>query len=316
LSDDTIYVVEPKIENSGIPQGVFLKRQKIAKVIEELTNNYTWQDFKLGENINFYERIFRVYDCDDFTRQFYEYMGCPLGNPEQAPSDSFNHFMTVKDAKINPPDTKEYKEYIEVRLGGGHPNRGLEQYIGNDRKVLSFKLLWQDSKYEGGFNYFTLNFFLADSAVEVKEVRFQNSGKDPFPLLLKKQKLAKQPIHTYYPGMSEVPEQYYSPEDFYIGAHINMYGRDCVVYDCDDFTKNWYANNIGIKLEPISVEEGRKKAVKHEVPPYNGYGSVEDSLGNVYSLQPKPPKKDMAKLFTNDQFVLRYEARMISENRD
>ena len=99
--------------------------------------------------------------------------------------------MRVKEAKINPPDTKEYKEYIEVRLGGGHPNRGLEQYIGNDRKVLSFKLLWQDSNYEGGFNYFTLNFFLADSTVEVKEVRFQNSGKDPFPLLLKKQKLAK-----------------------------------------------------------------------------------------------------------------------------
>jgi len=27
-----------------------------------------------------------------------------------------------KDLKINPPDTKEYKEYFEVKLGGGHPN--------------------------------------------------------------------------------------------------------------------------------------------------------------------------------------------------
>jgi hypothetical protein len=51
-----------------------------------------------------------------------------------------------------------------------------------------------------------LNYFLADGTVEVKEVRFQNSGRDPFPLLLKKQKLAKVPIQTYYPGMSEVPE--------------------------------------------------------------------------------------------------------------
>jgi hypothetical protein len=47
--------------------------------------------------------------------------------------------------KINPPDTKEYKEYIEVRLGGGHPNDGLKQYIENDRRVLSFKILWPDS---------------------------------------------------------------------------------------------------------------------------------------------------------------------------
>lgn len=37
--------------------------------------------------------------------------------------------------KINPPDTKEYKEYFEVKLGGGHPNGGLNKYISNDRKV-------------------------------------------------------------------------------------------------------------------------------------------------------------------------------------
>jgi len=29
LDDDTIYIGEPKIENSGIPQGVFLKRHKV-----------------------------------------------------------------------------------------------------------------------------------------------------------------------------------------------------------------------------------------------------------------------------------------------
>ena len=27
--------------------------------------------------------------------------------------------------KVAPPDTKEYKEYFEVKLGGGHPNDGL-----------------------------------------------------------------------------------------------------------------------------------------------------------------------------------------------
>ena len=52
---------------------------------------------------------------------------------------------------------------------------------------------------------------------------------------------------------------------------------------------------------PLSIEEGVKRMVEHEVPPYNGYGTPEDSLGSVYSLQPKPPKKDMTKLFTNDQ---------------
>jgi hypothetical protein len=36
----------------------------------------------------------------------------------------------------------------------------------------------------------------------------------------------------------------------------------------------------------------------------------------VYSLQPKPPKKDVIKMFTEDQNVLRFEARLISKIKD
>lgn len=89
-----------------------------------------------------------------------------------------------------------------MKLGGGHPNNGLAKYLANDRKVLSFKALWQDDALEGGVNYFTINYFLADDSVEVKETRAQNSGREPFPLLLRRQKLPKVPINTHYPGMS------------------------------------------------------------------------------------------------------------------
>jgi hypothetical protein len=119
--------------------------------------------------------------------------------------------------KINPPDTKEYKEYFEVKLGGGHPNGGLNKYISNDRKVpslnylkvLSFDVFWDDRSVEGQVNYYTLNFFLADDTVEVKELRKQNSGKDPYPLMLRRQKLPKQPIMTHYPGMTLKKEEFY-----------------------------------------------------------------------------------------------------------
>lgn len=49
--------------------------------------------------------------------------------------DNFEFQKSLKDLKIQPPDTKEYKEYFEVKLGGGHPNTGLAKYIANDRKV-------------------------------------------------------------------------------------------------------------------------------------------------------------------------------------
>ena len=316
LADETLFITEKKVENAGIPQGPFLKRQKVPKVIGELSDHYTWENLNISINLNIFERIFRIYDCDSFTKEFYNYMGVTLNEPEELPTDLHKEFIRTKEAKINPPDTKEYKEYIEVRLGGGHPNGGLEQYLGNDRKVLSFRVVWQDSTLEGGMNHYTLNYFLADSMVEVKEIRFQNSGRDPFPLLLNKQKLPKKAINTVYPGMSLQKEDYYRPEDFYIGAHVNVFGRDCVIYDADDFTKVWYRDKMGVELQSLRVEEGQQASVEHKIPPFNGYGTPEDSLGSVFSLQPKPPKKDMVKLFTNDQYVMRFEARLISQNKD
>ena len=52
LNDGTIYVCEPKVENSGIPQGVFLKQCKIPKTIGK-DDWYTWNDFNIGINMKF-----------------------------------------------------------------------------------------------------------------------------------------------------------------------------------------------------------------------------------------------------------------------
>jgi hypothetical protein len=106
LSDETILVIEPRVENSGIPQGVFIKRQKIPKRIGYLDDHYTWKDFQVAQNINFFERVFHIYDCDKFTNEFYEFMGVKLNDPELEPHDAFEEFIEKKDVKINPPDTK------------------------------------------------------------------------------------------------------------------------------------------------------------------------------------------------------------------
>lgn len=50
-----------------------------------------------------------------------------------------------------------------------------------------------------------------------------------------------------------------------------------------------------------------------EVPPYNGFGSLEDSLQNCLSLIPEPPKKNVLKMLENDHKVLRYSARLVSQ---
>jgi hypothetical protein len=64
LEDDSIAVVEPPVENSGIPQGVLIKRHRIPK---SSTDFYSIKDFNLATNVTFYGKTFRVVSCDKFT---------------------------------------------------------------------------------------------------------------------------------------------------------------------------------------------------------------------------------------------------------
>jgi len=111
-------------------------------------------------------------------------------------------------------------------------------------------------------------------------------------------------------------EDHYKAQDLVIGNFVNIYNRPCLIYDCDEFTKKWFKEALGIEQVSIDLKKDRPKKFYQPVPPYNGFGSEEDSLGSVYSLQPKPPRKDINKMFTCDQNILRYEARLISENKE
>jgi EF-hand domain-containing protein 1 len=89
---------------------------------------------------------------------------------EQWPDDPFIQTRAMINMKQNPPDLAEHKNYIEVMLKGGRPNKNLHSFIENDRKVLSFCIVWEDRSYDGGDKYYSLNFFLSDQSVEVKEI--------------------------------------------------------------------------------------------------------------------------------------------------
>jgi hypothetical protein len=133
---------------------------------------------------------------------------------------------------------------------------------------------------------------------------------------LKRQKLAKQPILTHCPGMSLKKEEYYAPEDLLIGKKINIFGRETMIYDCDEFTKDWYKQNFDHDMIPIQLRKPRPNSMYNPLPAYNGYGTEEDSLGSVYSLQPKPPKLDMKKMFKQDMHILRFDSSLVSTEPD
>lgn len=51
--------------------------------------------------------------------------------------------------------------------------------------------------------------------------------------------------------------------------------------------------------------------LSQEFPPYNGFGSLEDSLQNCLSLVPQLPRKDLMKMLENSHKVLRYVAKLV-----
>ena len=74
-------------------------------------------------------------------------------------------------------------------------------------------------------------------------------------------------------------------------------------------------------MEPIkSKHQYKEQRVIHPIPPYNGYGTEEDSLINVFHLDIQNKNKERyANRFKKDKHILRFSAKMISsdpENED
>jgi EF-hand domain-containing protein 1 len=175
----------------------------------------------------------------------------------------------------------------------------------------------------GEVRQFIIQYYLVDDTVEVREVHKANDGRDPFPILIRRQKVPKDRYNVKSTfsaiSMELTPEEikdYFKPHDFGLGQTVNIYGRNFTIYDMDNFTKAFYYQNMGhtdfTPLRNENVEASGSRQVdpypKMEIPPYNGYGSLEDSLQNCLHLVPEPPKKDYIKLMQNEHKTLRYEA--------
>jgi len=64
-------ITEPKMVNSGTPQGAFLNRQLVIKQ-DGSGMPFDPTDFRVGLDIGICGRSIRVYDCDQYTREFFQ----------------------------------------------------------------------------------------------------------------------------------------------------------------------------------------------------------------------------------------------------
>ncbi|KAM5286799.1 EF-hand domain-containing protein 1 isoform 1-T1 [Hipposideros larvatus] len=303
LEDDSMSVIEPIVENSGIPQGKLIKRQRLAK--NDQGDHYHWKDLNRGINITIYGKTFRIVECDRFTQVFLESQGIELNPPEKMVLDPYTELRKQPLRKyVTPSDFDQLKQFLTF-----------------DKQVLRFYAIWDDTdSMFGECRNYIIHYYLMDDTVDIREVHERNDGRDPFPLLMNRQRMPKVLVKNgkNFPRcVLEISDQevleWYTAKDFIVGKPLTILGRTFFIYDCDPFTRQYYKEKFGISdLPRIDVSKKEPPPVKQELPPYNGYGLVEDSAQNCFALIPKAPKKDVIKMLMHDKKVLRYLAALES----
>ncbi|XP_017882993.1 EF-hand domain-containing family member C2-like [Ceratina calcarata] len=332
LEDGTMKVSEPTVDNSGLEQGILVRRQRIPMPDPVRYRFYDIIDLNVGKEPEIFGRVYKIVDCDKFTRTFLNRMGIAVPDPIKIPKD--------------PHSELHKREMFPKKPQRKVDTRG--DFMKYDKQVLRFYGYWDDTdNLYGVVHDLELHYYLTDCTIELIENVPPNSGRDSGPLFLRRMRVPKlftaiDPIgsgdpftvlnvmgedttHGYYTvdplNVGKHHQEFYKENELGIGAQLNIFGRTVVITDMDAFTKEYYRQKYGL-TDCTPIERPRKGdeicvKVERYIPPYNGFGSFEDSLGNCFRMIPQAPKTDIIKFLHYDKqgfdsHVLRFRAKMIS----
>jgi len=309
LEDDTVHVGEPREDNAGLPQGVFLRRGAVERPDG---TQLTHADLVVGGDLPLYGRVIHLVGCDAFTRKFKADRGVTMPADSDAPSDPHRDRLAARAAaatKGRPPT----QERLALRK--------LAQFFKHGGRVLRFWAAWDDrASLCGDLQPLVLHYFLEDDTIEVNEVRSRNDGKDAFPRLLARGKVphdhAQAATGAGAPGARYEGDVYHW-KDLAVGATINVYGRPLLLYDCDGFTRSWYVDRNGadpaawVPRPDLVGEEAALDIPKFPVAPdWYGIGTERDQMQSVNLLVPRPPRPDWSQFMRHGGETLRFAARL------
>jgi len=305
--DDSIEITERKFENSGMPQGNFMKRHQVPKTQDTF---YDLGDLSVGSTVEFYGRTFEVIGANPSTVAYLADVCGRSGDSVAStaasafPEDKYEVIRAKNswdplvryNVKKNPTSV-----FAEAMLGKTVDNTGRAGFLKYDRKVLRFVCIWDDREsLYGDVQQFKLHYFVSDDTIEVLSVLGQNSGRDGATRLVKRCKMPK--------SMRDETGGHYHWSDLDIGNVINIYTRALVLVDADASTREFFEEQGRPLCDALPVAEDEPAPLSREYPPYTGFGSEEDSLTScVGSLAQKAPKKVLG-----EAKILRYLGRKIT----
>ncbi|XP_031628487.1 EF-hand domain-containing family member C2 [Contarinia nasturtii] len=336
MEDGTIQVVEPRTDNSGIPQGCIVKRQRIPCSSSTQNQCLSMLDLNVQKEVEIFDRIYIITDCDGFTRSYLNRAGIEVPHAIETPKDPI-HLTREEMQESRPvagPSKVEKKE------------NKLEKFLRFDNLCLKFDAYWDDRDSPlGDIHDLIVYYYLSDDTIQINEIFKQGRPttlykrlklpKRTDDVLMLDQKSNATVLNvlgrdfmnarciTDKLDIGKPNIDFYTDADLKIGEKINVFGRSVILTDCDKFTRDYYQQKYGIEeFIPIArPKETRWKQpyIEKVMPPYNGWGTFEDSESSCYSIQLKVPQRDMKKFLELDKCNLRFKAQMISnidENSD
>lgn len=159
-------------------------------------------DFSIGSTVTLYGKCIHIIDCDKFTREHFDNnyqikLKGALVYPEE-PIINYKNIREKKKAQGHgPPNPRNdaLTRFTEARLGKASnvlEEDRLKYFLEHDREVLRFYCLWDDRDHiYGDKRLFVLHYYLGEEKGEILEKQGPNSGRDAFPVFLKKGPLFK-----------------------------------------------------------------------------------------------------------------------------
>jgi len=310
-----------------------MKRHRVAKrgpVGEEFVTLFDFTDSRV---VMIYNREFHLTGCNGFTSEFFRVNGLKLTFESAVPVDKY----TVQRATLSRLSTRSATPALDGRTSqlsstseifrpdssmsassvSSPPKRDMrEKFLKYANKVLRFYALWDDrGSMFGERMEFIINYYLQDDKIEVLEVKKSNSGRDPFPKLVKKQRIPRHfhGVPTVGSKEADFEDEFIHEQDLVVGEQIEVFGRELRIYDCDQFTREYYRQQFGFQQPERALDaEPLADFPSIELPPYNGFGSEPDSISSYLTLIPKPRfgfLTDPDRAMRLDAVVLRWKAR-------
>jgi hypothetical protein len=309
--DETVEIVEHTVENSGLAQGRFYKKDFLLK---DNGGFLKAEDLYVGNTVSLLGQKILIYDADEATRNYYakhENIVFPpaLEVPKSTHGLGAAH-ATGLSSHVNAPidsntaaksgDYDDKKKQLNKEFRYFHGDKRVLRFVceqlvrEGDASTMADQMLGKNMK-------FSLAYYLVDDTMEVNTIRTRRASSADLGTLFKRGHCPKNWRET------SQDKVFYSPSDLICGTVINLYGRRLKIVDCDDTTRSIYREmNIDQKPNVESPNEVRKKEEIQTTEMGLNIGSGTDSRSASLGTKVVADK--------DRDVVLKAELSLVSEN--